>query len=70
MLALLGLAAFTFGLLTAIAAQIPALDPTRQQQHQQQNTYVYASDGKTILAILRGSQARIVVAVRATSRRG
>jgi penicillin-binding protein 1A len=60
-LSLLGLAAFTFGLLTAIAAQIPDLDPARQAQHQQRNTYVYASDGKTILAILRGSQARIVV---------
>jgi penicillin-binding protein 1A len=58
---LLGLSAFTFGLLTAIAAQIPALDPARQAQHQQANTYVYAGDGKTILAILRGSQARIVV---------
>ena len=60
-LGLLGLSAFTFGLLTAIAAQIPALDPTRQQRTEQRNTYVYASDGHTILAILRGSQARIVV---------
>ena len=60
-LSLLGLAAFTFGLLTAIAAQIPALDPARQTQLQQANTYVYASDGKSVLAILRGSQARIVV---------
>src|SRR3954471_15382652 len=58
---LLGLSAFTFGLLTAIAEQIPALEPARQAQHQQANTYVYAGDGKTILAILRGSQARIVV---------
>jgi penicillin-binding protein 1A len=60
-LSLLGVAAFTFGLLTAIAAQIPDLDPARQAQRQQRNTYVYAGDGKTILAILRGSQARIVV---------
>ena len=60
-LGLLGLAAFTFGLLTAIAAQIPALDPNRPQKTEQTNTYVYASDGHTILAILRGSQARIVV---------
>ena len=60
-LSLLGLAAFTFGLLAAIAAQIPDLDPARQAQHQQKDTYVYASDGKTILAILRGSQSRIVV---------
>jgi len=58
-LGLLGLAAFTFGALRAVSAQIPALDPANQ--HQQANTYVYASDGNTILEILRGSQARIVV---------
>ena len=58
---MLGFAAFSFGLLVAIAAQIPDLDPARQTQHQQKDTYVYASDGKTILAILRGSQSRIVV---------
>jgi penicillin-binding protein 1A len=60
-LSMLGLSAFTFGLLTAIAAQIPDLDPARQARHQQQDTYIYANDGKTILAILRGSQARIIV---------
>src|SRR6476620_6533077 len=60
-LALLGFSAFSFGLLVAIAAQIPDLDPARQTQHQEKDTYVYASDGKTILAILRGSQSRIVV---------
>ena len=59
MLGLLGLAAFTFGLVTAIAAGVPSLDPAKQKT--QANTYVYASDGHTILAILRGSQARIVV---------
>jgi hypothetical protein len=37
-LALLGLAAFTFGLLTAIAAELPSLDPSKQRQ--QANTYV------------------------------
>jgi penicillin-binding protein 1A len=58
-LGLLGLAAFTFGLLRAISSQIPSLDPANQPQ--QANTYVYASNGSTILAILRGSQARIVV---------
>jgi penicillin-binding protein 1A len=48
-------------MLTAIAAQIPSLDPQRQERAQQKNTYVYASDGHRILAILRGSQARVVV---------
>jgi penicillin-binding protein 1A len=60
-LGLLGLAAFTFGALRAVAGQVGSLDPNRQQQRQQANTYVYAGDGSTILEILRGSQARIVV---------
>ncbi|HEX3807911.1 MAG TPA: PBP1A family penicillin-binding protein [Gaiellaceae bacterium] len=57
---MLGLSVFTFGLLTAVAAKIPQLDPAKQKQTQA-NTYVYAANGKTVLAILRGSQARIVV---------
>jgi len=61
-----GLASFTFGLLTAIAAKIPELDPAKQHDTQA-NTYVYASDAHTILAILRGSQARIVVPDNAIS---
>jgi penicillin-binding protein 1A len=58
-LAALGLCAFVFGLLTAISAQISSLAPNPRQP--QANTYVYANDGHTVLAILRGSQARIVV---------
>jgi penicillin-binding protein 1A len=54
-----GAASFTFGLLTAVAAKIPQLDPAKQ--HTQANTYVYARDHHTVLAILRGEQARIVV---------
>jgi penicillin-binding protein 1A len=62
-LGLLGLASFTYGLMTAIASQIPSLDPSlnASRQQPQANTYVYASDGSTTLAILRGSQARIIV---------
>jgi penicillin-binding protein 1A len=56
---LLGTASFTFGLLTAVAAKIPQLDPATKRT--QANTYVYAANGHTILSILRGSQARIVV---------
>jgi penicillin-binding protein 1A len=59
-LGLLGLAAFTFGMLTAVAAQIPSLNPNRAAASQA-NTYVYAGDGHTILEILRGSQARVIV---------
>jgi penicillin-binding protein 1A len=58
----LGLSAFTFGLVRAINTQLGPLDPaTAAKQSQQANTYVYASDGHTVLAILRGSQARIIV---------
>src|ERR671937_2691529 len=59
MLAVLGTASFTVGLLTAIAAKIPELDPAKQKQ--QANTYVYAANGYTVLSILRGSQARILI---------
>jgi penicillin-binding protein 1A len=61
----LGSASFTFGLLTAVAAKIPQLDPSAQRT--QANTYVYASNGETVLAILRGQQARIVVPSAAMS---
>ena len=54
------MASFTFGLLTAVAAQIPKLDPSKQRTSQA-NTYVYAANGVTVLSILRGSQARIIV---------
>jgi penicillin-binding protein 1A len=58
----LGLSAFTFGLVRAINTQLGPLDPaTAAKKAQQANTYVYASDGHTVLAILRGSQARIIV---------
>src|SRR5438128_3037292 len=57
----LGLSAFTFGLLRAINTQLGPLDPASAAKQQQANTYVYAGDGHTVLAILRGSQARIIV---------
>jgi penicillin-binding protein 1A len=59
-LGLLGLFSFTFGMIAAIASQIPALDPSRTQRLEQ-NGYIYASDGHTILSVLRGSQARVIV---------
>src|SRR6266545_6011898 len=57
----LGLAAFTYGMLTAVASQIPALNPAKIAKQPQANTYVYAADGHTILAVLRGSQARVIL---------
>jgi penicillin-binding protein 1A len=62
----LGSSAFAFGLLAAVAEKVPQLDPAKQH-NSQANTYVYASDGHTILTILRGSQARIIVPSAAIS---
>ncbi len=54
------LVAFTFGAVTAVNGQLSALDPSHQQRIEQDG-YVYASDGHTVLAVLRGSQSRILV---------
>ena len=58
-LLLLGTASFCYGLVTAVASEIPTLDPARY--HRVQNSYIYASNGQT-LAILRGPENRRVVA--------
>ena len=57
---MLGSSSFAYGFMTAISAKIPELEPSHQKDREA-NTYVYASNGQTVLAILRGSQARIVV---------
>jgi len=51
--------AFTFGLVRAVASEIPSLDPARQ--HADVDTVVYASNGRTVLAVLRGSESRVLV---------
>ncbi len=56
---MLGLAAFSVGLLTALSKQLPHLDPARQRT--EANTYVYDSSDQRVLAILRGDQARIII---------
>jgi penicillin-binding protein 1A len=53
--------AFTYGLVMAIAGEIPKLDPANQARNLSQDGYVYASDGKTILAVLRGEESRVIV---------
>ena len=53
--------AFTYGLVMAIAGEIPRLDPANQASNLSQDGYVYASDGKTILAVLRGEESRVIV---------
>jgi len=56
----LALLAFTFGLVSAVASEIPSLDPAAQRSDV--NTVVYASNGRTVLAVLRGEESRVLVA--------
>jgi penicillin-binding protein 1A len=58
-----GTSAFVFGFVTAIASDIPSIDPANAENRvaARQNGYIYASDGKTVLAVLRGDEARVVV---------
>ena len=53
--------AFAYGMIVAINQQLSGLDPFRQALKQQSDGYVYAADGHTILAVLRGSQSRVLV---------
>jgi penicillin-binding protein 1A len=56
---ILALSSFTFGLVTAIAGEIPKLDPSKQKH--EVNTKIYDSSGKKVLAILRGDENRVLV---------
>jgi penicillin-binding protein 1A len=56
----LGSLSFTFGLVTSIASEIPSLDPARLQQREVDG-YIFDSKGHRVLAVLRGSQSRILV---------
>ena len=58
LLAVLGLASFSVGLVTAIAGEIPSLDPSRI--HNQTDGFIHASNGR-VLSVLRGSQSRILL---------
>jgi penicillin-binding protein 1A len=52
--------AFAFGLVSAVASDLAALEPTKKN-HVEQLGYIYASDGKTVLAVLHGDESRVVV---------
>ncbi len=58
---MLGSTAFAYGLVVAVGQQLSGLDPFKQAAKQQVDGYVYAADGHTILAVLRGSQSRVLV---------
>ena len=51
--------AFTFGLVRAVASEIPSLDPAAQDTDV--DTVVYAKNGRTVLAVLRGDESRVLV---------
>jgi penicillin-binding protein 1A len=59
-LAGLSLVSFTYGLITAVASEIPDLDPARIEEREL-NGYVYDRKGQKILAVLRGSESRVLV---------
>ena len=59
-LGLLGSAAFTLGLVAAIASEVPQLDPESQAKREL-NGFIYANDGTSVLAVLRGSESRVLV---------
>jgi penicillin-binding protein 1A len=59
-LGVLSVTAFSYGVVLAVGAQLNGLDPFHHQ-HEQVDGYVYASDGHTILAVLRGSESRVLV---------
>ncbi len=56
---LLAFSSFAFGMITAVARQIPTCDPARV--HREVDGHIYANDDHTILATLRGSESRILV---------
>jgi penicillin-binding protein 1A len=58
-LGVLSMASFTFGLITAIASQIPELDPARQQKFEHDGA-IYDRNGH-LLAVLRGSESRVLL---------
>jgi penicillin-binding protein 1A len=51
---------FTFGLVAAVASEIPELDPAKGGRPAA-NSVVYANDGRTVLAVLRGDENRVLV---------
>ena len=55
-----GSIAFILGFITALSTGLPELDPASRERLQQETT-IYANDSKTVLAVLRGDEARIIV---------
>jgi penicillin-binding protein 1A len=58
-LAVLAGISFSFGLVRAVASEIPSLDPAAERSDV--DTVVYASNGRSVLAVLRGEESRVLV---------
>ncbi len=58
-LGLLAGVAFSFGLVRAIASEIPSLDPS--QRRGSVDGVVYASNGRSVLAVIRGDESRVLL---------
>ena len=56
-------AAFSFGLVRAIASEIPPLDPGRQRGADELDSVIYDSNAASprVLAVLRGDESRVLV---------
>ena len=58
-LVVLGGTAFSFGLVRAAASEIPLLDPAAERS--QLDGVVYAANGRSVLAVLRGDESRVLL---------
>jgi penicillin-binding protein 1A len=59
LLVVVALFAFLFGFMRAVAGEIGYLDPAAQRT--EVNSVIYASNGRTVLAVLRGQESRVLV---------
>jgi len=58
-LVLLAGMAFSFGLVRAVASEIPLLDPAAQRP--QVDGVIYAANGRSVLSVLRGEESRVLL---------
>ncbi|MGE5274610.1 MAG: PBP1A family penicillin-binding protein [Verrucomicrobiota bacterium] len=52
---------FAYGLVLGIRSELPQLDPARSSHRLEQNGYIYDARRKRVLAVLRGSESRVLV---------
>jgi penicillin-binding protein 1A len=52
---------FAYGMVLGIRSELPELDPARSSHRLEENGTIYDSTGKRVLAVLRGSESRVLV---------